>query len=50
VEKQHDIVHFMVRPWLKEASLPKTLWFKASVAPVFEEIWYETHGRQSQSS
>ena len=25
----------MVRAWLNQASLPKTLWFKASVAAVF---------------
>jgi len=35
VGKQHDIIDSMVRAWLKEASLPKTLWFKASVAVVF---------------
>ena len=35
VEKQHDIIDSMVRAWLKEASLPRTLWFKASVAAVF---------------
>ena len=32
VGKQHDIIDSMVRTWLTEASLPKTIWFKASVA------------------
>ena len=35
VEKQHGIIHSMVRAWLREVSLPKTLWYKASAAAVF---------------
>jgi len=33
--KQHGVIDSMVRAWLKEASLPKTLCCKASVAAVF---------------
>jgi hypothetical protein len=35
IEKQHDIIDSMVRAWLKDSNLPKTLWFKASQAAVY---------------
>ena len=37
IERHHDVIDSMVRAWLQEASLPKTLWLTASQGAVYSK-------------